>query len=55
MLGELRVPSQEVRPAPSMLSGPEMGGNEFFSGVCKIGDEVVFVLNLEGLTSGGGA
>jgi len=55
VLGELRVQAKEVRPAPSMLSGPDAGaGHEFFSGVCKIDDEVVFVLNLEGLTSLGG-
>ena len=50
VLGELRVAADEVRPAPSMLSaavGAE--GEEFFSGVCKIGEDIVFVVNLEGL------
>ena len=50
VLGELRVGADEVRPAPSMLSKSVGGEDEdFFSGVCKVGDEVVFVLNLEGL------
>jgi purine-binding chemotaxis protein CheW len=50
VLGELRVDADEVRPAPSMLSAA-LGddGEDFFSGVCKIDDDVVFVVNLEGL------
>jgi purine-binding chemotaxis protein CheW len=50
VLGELRVDADEVRPAPSMLSA-SIGedGEDFFSGVCKVDDDVVFVLNLEGL------
>ncbi len=53
VLGELRVDADEVRPAPSMLSTSVGGaeGEDFFSGVCKIGDDVVFVVNLEGLIS----
>jgi purine-binding chemotaxis protein CheW len=50
VLGELRVDADEVRPAPSMLSaavGEE--GEDFFSGVCKVEGDVVFVVNLEGL------
>ena len=53
VLGELRLPATEVRPAPSMLSEGDEG--EFFSGVCRSGGEVVFVLNLEGLLGGGKA
>ena len=55
VLGELRVDADEVRPAPSMLSSAVGGGEDFFSGVCKIGDDVVFVVHLEGLlmTDGG--
>ncbi|EDM78300.1 chemotaxis protein CheW [Plesiocystis pacifica SIR-1] len=50
VLGELRVGADEVRPAPSMLSKSVGGeGEEFFSGVCKVGDDVVFVVHLEGL------
>jgi purine-binding chemotaxis protein CheW len=50
VLGELRVDADEVRPAPSMLSA-SIGddGEDFFSGVCKIGNDVVFVVNLDGL------
>lgn len=50
VLGELRVDADEVRPAPSMLSA-SLGedGVDFFSGVCKVEGDVVFVLNLEGL------
>lgn len=49
VLGELRVSADEVRPAPSMLSKASGGEEEFFSGVCKIEDDVVFVVNIEGL------
>ena len=49
---EQRVAADEVRPAPSMLS--VAGGEEFFSGVCKIGEEVVFVVNVDGLVGGPG-
>jgi hypothetical protein len=50
VLGELRVDADEVRPAPSMLSA-SLGedGVDFFSGVCKVEGDVVFVVNLEGL------
>jgi purine-binding chemotaxis protein CheW len=50
VLGELRVDADEVRPAPSMLSAAiAEDGEEFFSGVCKVEGDVVFVVNLEGL------
>lgn len=52
VVGEMRIAADEVRPAPSMLS--VTGGEEFFSGVCKIGDEVVFVVNVDGLIGGPG-
>ena len=56
VLGELRVDADEVRPAPSMLSSVVGGdGEDFFSGVCKIGDDVVFVVHLEGLIVSTGA
>jgi purine-binding chemotaxis protein CheW len=54
VLGELRVPGDGMRPAPSMLGGSD-GAQAFFSGVCRVGDEMVFVLNLEGLVIGPGA
>ena len=39
VLGELRVDTDEVRPAPSILrSSAGAEGEEFFSGVCKIDD-----------------
>jgi purine-binding chemotaxis protein CheW len=47
--GELRVPSDQVRPVPSMLSMSESIAEDFFSGVCKAGEDVVFVLNVERL------
>jgi purine-binding chemotaxis protein CheW len=50
VLGELRIPADSMRPAPSMLDGDE-NAESFFSGVCKVGDEMVFALNLEGLIS----
>ena len=52
VVGELRVPADEVRPAPSMLS--DEGTEEYFSGVCKIDEEVVFVVNVDGLVGGRG-
>ncbi len=52
VLGELRVGADEVRPAPSMLSRPAGEGEDFFSGVCKVDDDVVFVVNIEGLITG---
>lgn len=56
VLGELRVDANEVRPAPSMLSAAITdGGEDFFSGVCKIEEDVVFVVNLEGLIVTGGS
>jgi purine-binding chemotaxis protein CheW len=54
VLGELRVPVDAVRPAPSMLNLGDTGrGEGFFSGVCRVGEHVVFVLNLDGLVAGG--
>jgi purine-binding chemotaxis protein CheW len=45
IIGELRVPSGAVRPAPSLLRPG--GRDEFFAGVCRRDDEMVFVVNLE--------
>jgi purine-binding chemotaxis protein CheW len=45
IIGELRVPSDAVRPAPSLLRPG--GRDEFFAGVCRKDDEMVFVVNLE--------
>ena len=55
VLGELRVAQDAVRPAPSMLAGIGMGETQdaYFSGVCKIGNDVVFVVNLDGLVGAG--
>ncbi len=53
VIGELRVPAESVRPAPSMLSGIQGTPETFFSGVCKVGPDVVFVLHLDGLIGGG--
>lgn len=51
ILGELRVPSSALRPAPSMLRPQEETASEvdFFAGVCHVGTEMVFVVNLEAL------
>ena len=61
MLGELRVPSTSLRPAPSMLrpDGERSSGAEnVFSGVSRISRdradaEMVFVINLDVLLRGG--
>lgn len=48
ILGELRVPAGALRPAPSMLRGDAEGDDtDFFSGVCRVGNDMVFVVNLE--------
>ncbi|MBL4683637.1 MAG: chemotaxis protein CheW [Nannocystaceae bacterium] len=51
ILGELRAPSSALRPAPSMLRPQEEAAAEvdFFAGVCHVGTEMVFVVNLEAL------
>jgi len=49
--GELRMPGDALRPAPSMLRPPlDAGGEEppdFFTGVCRVAQEMVFVVRLE--------
>lgn len=49
IVGELRVPSGALRPAPSMLRPGGPTGPEFFSGVCRVDNSMVFVVNLEAL------
>lgn len=47
ILGELRLSSRSLRPAPSMLRPLGHHGVDFFSGVCRVGDDMVFMVNLE--------
>jgi purine-binding chemotaxis protein CheW len=51
VLGEVRVPAGSVRPAPSMLRPDDAASateaEDMFSGVCRVGEEMVFVVNLE--------
>ncbi|RMG94796.1 MAG: purine-binding chemotaxis protein CheW [Deltaproteobacteria bacterium] len=47
VIGEIRVPADELRPAPSLLR--EEGGGAFYSHVFNRGDTMVFVLNLEAI------
>jgi purine-binding chemotaxis protein CheW len=49
IVGELRVPAGGLRPAPSMLRPEGHGGPEFFTGVCRVAEGMVFVVNLEAL------
>ncbi|MCR9162013.1 MAG: chemotaxis protein CheW [Nannocystaceae bacterium] len=49
IVGELRVPSGALRPAPSMLRPSGPGGPEFFSGVFRSEETMVFVVNLDAL------
>ncbi len=49
VIDELRVSARSLRPAPSMLrEGTELA-DDIFSGVSRLGDEMVFVINLDGL------
>lgn len=53
VFGELRVPADSVRPTPTLLSGHANEENaDFFSGVCKSSQDMVFVLNVEQLIKG---
>jgi purine-binding chemotaxis protein CheW len=50
VVGELRVPARSLRPAPSMLRGDAGdAGEDIFSGVCRVNEEMIFVINLDGL------
>lgn len=51
VIGELRVPPDGVRPAPSLLRPPGASDvqEDMFSGVCRVRDDIVFLLNLETL------
>lgn len=55
VVGELRAPARSLRPAPSMLRG-DVGdvADDIFAGVSRVGDEMVFVINLDGLLGGQG-
>jgi purine-binding chemotaxis protein CheW len=48
IIGELGVSADSIRPAPSLLRGTS-ATQEFFSGVCRMGEEMVFVVNLDAL------
>lgn len=49
ILGELRLPARALRPAPSMLRPTGHEHADFFAGVCRSDEDMVFVLNLETL------
>ena len=49
IVGELRVPAGGLRPAPSMLRPDGHAGPEFFTGVCRVAEGMVFVVNLDAL------
>ena len=55
ILGELRVRSGALRPAPSMLRAADgaIADVDFFTGVCHVGADMVFVVNLEALIDPG--
>ncbi len=53
IIGELGMSADAVRPAPSMLRDGAATRTEFFTGVCRRGDEMVFVVNLDALLRGG--
>lgn len=56
VLGELRVPANNLRPSPSMLrpEAERSGEVNIFSGVSRVGDDMVFVINLDALLRTGG-
>jgi len=47
IVGELRISASAVRPAPSMLRPLGHENVDFFSGVCRAGEDMIFVVNLE--------
>ncbi|TPV93839.1 MAG: hypothetical protein B7733_18465 [Myxococcales bacterium FL481] len=49
VLGELRVPQSAVNPAPALATGLPSDASVEFSGVCKSGERIVFLLDLESL------
>ncbi len=49
VIGELRVSARSLRPAPSMLREGSDLADDIFSGVSRVEDEMVFVINLDGL------
>lgn len=51
ILGEVRINSENVRPSPALLDGGGDDATRFFSGVARIDEGLVFVLNLEGLVA----
>lgn len=54
VVGELRAPARSLRPAPSMLRDGGDVGEDIFAGVSRVGDDMVFVINLDGLLGGSG-
>jgi len=49
IVGELRLSPGSLRPAPSMLRPLGHEQADFFAGVCRVGNEMVFVVHLETL------
>ena len=44
----VRLPRDEIRPAPAMAG---QGDAAFFSGVCRLGDEIVMILDIDRILS----
>jgi purine-binding chemotaxis protein CheW len=44
----VRLPREEIRPAPSLGAQPDAA---FFTGVCRLGDDIVMVLDIDRVLS----
>ena len=50
IVGEVRVERESVRPSPALLEGAVSPGERFFEGVTRVDGQLMFVLDLVGLT-----
>lgn len=51
ILGEVRIKSEQIRPSPSLLDGVGASATKYFSGVARVEQGLIFVLDLDGLTA----
>ena len=51
IVGEVRVERESVRPSPALLEGAVSQRERFFEGVTRVDEQLMFVLDLVGLTA----